>query len=34
MTLFSFLNNFLTWWGAFILGALDSSLFVFIPFGS
>jgi membrane protein YqaA with SNARE-associated domain len=34
VTLFSFLNNFLTWWGAFTLGALDSSLFVFIPFGS
>jgi membrane protein YqaA with SNARE-associated domain len=34
VTLFSFLNNFLTWWGAFILGALDSSLFVFVPFGT
>ncbi len=34
MTLFSFLNHFLTWWGAFLLGALDSSLFVFVPFGT
>lgn len=32
--MFSFLDNFLTWWGAFILGALDSSLFVFVPFGT
>jgi membrane protein YqaA with SNARE-associated domain len=31
---FSFLNYFLTWWGAIILGALDSSLFVFLPFGT
>jgi len=30
----SFLNYFLTWWGALILGALDSSLFVFLPFGT
>jgi membrane protein YqaA with SNARE-associated domain len=30
----SFLNYFLTWWGAIILGALDSSLFVFVPFGT
>jgi membrane protein YqaA with SNARE-associated domain len=30
----SFLNNFLTWWGAIALGALDSSLFVFVPFGT
>ena len=34
MTPFSFLDNFLTWWGAFVLGALDSSLFVFVPFGT
>jgi membrane protein YqaA with SNARE-associated domain len=34
VTLFSFLNTFLTWWGTFILGALDSSLFVFLPFGT
>jgi membrane protein YqaA with SNARE-associated domain len=34
VTLFSFFNIFLTWWGAFILGALDSTLFVFIPFGT
>jgi membrane protein YqaA with SNARE-associated domain len=34
LPLFSFLDNFLTWWGAFILGALDSSLFVFVPFGT
>ena len=34
MTFFSFLNNFLTWWGAILLGALDSSLFVFVPFGN
>jgi membrane protein YqaA with SNARE-associated domain len=32
--LFSFLSSFLTWWGAFLLGALDSSLFVFLPFGT
>jgi membrane protein YqaA with SNARE-associated domain len=25
---------FLTWWGLFLLGALDASLFVFIPFGT
>jgi membrane protein YqaA with SNARE-associated domain len=25
---------FLTWWGVVILGALDASLFVFIPFGT
>jgi membrane protein YqaA with SNARE-associated domain len=34
VTFFSFLNNLLTWWGAILLGALDSSLFVFIPFGN
>ena len=34
MTFFSFFNNFLTWWGALLLGALDSSLFVFVPFGT
>jgi membrane protein YqaA with SNARE-associated domain len=31
MALFGFL---LTWWGVVILGALDASLFVFIPFGT
>jgi membrane protein YqaA with SNARE-associated domain len=31
MALFRF---FLTWWGLIILGALDASLFVFIPFGT
>jgi membrane protein YqaA with SNARE-associated domain len=31
MALFRF---FLTWWGLVILGALDASLFVFIPFGT
>ena len=25
---------FLTWWGLVLLGALDASLFVFIPFGT
>jgi membrane protein YqaA with SNARE-associated domain len=25
---------FLTWWGLILLGALDASLFVFIPFGT
>ncbi len=25
---------FLTWWGLLLLGALDASLFVFIPFGT
>jgi membrane protein YqaA with SNARE-associated domain len=34
VTFFSFFNNFLTWWGAILLGALDSSLFVFVPFGT
>ena len=34
MTFFSFLNSFLTWWGAILLGALDSSLFIFVPFGT
>jgi membrane protein YqaA with SNARE-associated domain len=32
--LFSFFNIFLSWWGAFALGVLDSSLFVFFPFGT
>ena len=27
------LGFFLTWWGAFLLGVLDSSLLVFLPFG-
>jgi membrane protein YqaA with SNARE-associated domain len=31
MSLFRF---FLTWWGLIILGALDASLFVFMPFGT
>jgi membrane protein YqaA with SNARE-associated domain len=31
MARFSF---FLTWWGLILLGALDASLFVFIPFGT
>src|SRR5690349_5165717 len=29
-SLFSF---FLTWWGAFLMGALDSSMLFFLPFG-
>lgn len=29
-SLFTF---FLTWWGAFVLGALDSSMLFFLPFG-
>jgi membrane protein YqaA with SNARE-associated domain len=29
-SLFAF---FLTWWGAFVLGALDSSMLFFLPFG-
>ena len=28
------LSFFLTWWGLVLLGALDASLFVFIPFGT
>src|SRR5262245_60160825 len=28
------LRFFLTWWGLLILGALDASLFVFIPLGT
>src|SRR5262245_21027301 len=28
------LRFFLTWWGLIILGALDASLFVFMPFGT
>ena len=31
MARFSF---FLTWWGLVLLGALDASLFVFVPFGT
>jgi hypothetical protein len=27
------LSFFLTWWGAFLLSALDSSLVFFMPFG-
>ena len=34
MSFFSFFRFFLTWWGALILGALDSSLFFFVPFGT
>jgi membrane protein YqaA with SNARE-associated domain len=30
----SFFRFFLTWWGLVILGALDASLLVFIPFGT
>jgi membrane protein YqaA with SNARE-associated domain len=30
----AFLDVFLTWWGVIILGALDTSLFFFIPFGT
>jgi membrane protein YqaA with SNARE-associated domain len=28
------LSFFLTWWGLVLLGALDASMFVFIPFGT
>ena len=34
MSFFGFFRFFLTWWGAFILGALDSSPFFFVPFGT
>jgi membrane protein YqaA with SNARE-associated domain len=34
VTFLSFFNRFLTWWGVVFIGALDSSLFVFIPFGT
>ncbi len=34
MSFFSFFRFFLTWWGALILGALDSSLLFFVPFGT
>ena len=34
LNVFSFFRFFLTWWGVFILGALDSSLFFFVPFGT
>jgi undecaprenyl-diphosphatase len=30
----SFFSFFLTWWGAIVLGAIDSSLFFFVPFGT
>ncbi|HZM61949.1 MAG TPA: VTT domain-containing protein [Vicinamibacterales bacterium] len=30
----SFLRFFLTWWGALVLGALDSTPFFFVPFGT
>jgi len=30
----TFVRFFLTWWGLVILGALDTSLFVFIPLGT
>jgi membrane protein YqaA with SNARE-associated domain len=29
----SFFGFFLTWWGAFLMGALDSSMLFFLPFG-
>ena len=29
----SFFAFFLTWWGAFLLGALDTSMLFFLPFG-
>ena len=29
----SFFTFFLTWWGAFVLAALDSSMLFFLPFG-
>ena len=31
--MFRSLGFFLTWWGAFVLGALDSSMLFFLPFG-
>jgi membrane protein YqaA with SNARE-associated domain len=34
MPFFNFFTIFFTWWGTFVLGALDSSLFFFIPFGT
>jgi membrane protein YqaA with SNARE-associated domain len=34
VTFFSFFSYFLTWWGAILLGALDSSLIFFVPFGT
>jgi membrane protein YqaA with SNARE-associated domain len=34
MSFFSLFRFFLTWWGAFLLGALDSSPFFFVPFGT
>jgi membrane protein YqaA with SNARE-associated domain len=34
MSFFSLFRFFLTWWGAFLLGALDSSPFIFVPFGT
>src|SRR5262245_60542787 len=34
MSFISLFRFFLTWWGAFILGALDSSVFFFAPFGN
>jgi membrane protein YqaA with SNARE-associated domain len=30
----SIFHVFLSWWGAFVLGALDSSLLFFLPFGN
>ncbi len=30
----SIFGFFLTWWGAFVLGALDSSMLFFLPFGN
>jgi membrane protein YqaA with SNARE-associated domain len=34
MSFFTLFRFFLTWWGAFVLGALDSSPFFFVPFGT
>jgi len=34
MSFISFFRFFLTWWGVFILGALDSSPLFFVPFGT
>lgn len=33
MSLGGWFSFFLTWWGAFLLGVLDSSLLFFLPFG-
>ncbi len=31
---YSIFSSFLSWWGAFVLGAIDSSLLFFLPFGN